>query len=172
MGIMDYQLIKAGPDKVVEVHEILKKCGEDMKLRFGFGHWVPPYPLELLRVDAEEKSVYIVLDGGKNIATVTTGEQPPGYYDISLWEAPDEKAIYMNRLAVLPEFQGRGVGAWCMNKVERAAKETGCAAVRLNTIEKHIKLQHFYEKLGYQRKGGIKFRDDKLVCFEKSLPPQ
>lgn len=167
---MDYQLLKVMPDQVDEIHEILRACGLDMKTRFGFGHWVHPYPIHLLREAAKEKSVYAVRDGGQTLATFTIGTQPPGYYDINIWKSPNGKAVYVNRLAVLPIFQGKGIGAWCMNKIERIAEETGCASVRLDCIENHIRQHNFYERLGYHRKGIVRFRDDTLVCFEKGLP--
>lgn len=167
---MNYQLLKLTPDQVEEVHEILRVCGLDMKARFGFGHWAPPYPLDLLRGDAEEKSVYAVRDGCQTAAAFTIGTQPPVYYDTNIWESPNGKAIYVSRLAVLPEFQGRSIGTWCMNKIEQIAIETGCVAIRLDCIEHHLKQHHFYEEIGFQRRGIIKFRNDTLVCFEKCLP--
>jgi GNAT superfamily N-acetyltransferase len=164
---MDYQLIKVGSDKVDEVHQILSVCGLDMKARFSLEHWIPPYPLHLLQRDIGEKSVYLVRGSDQTLATFTIGTDPEGYGDVSVWRFPMDKAVYVNHLAVRPEFQGKGIGTWCMMQCEKIAKEMHCSAVRLDAVEKHVALINYYEKLGYQRRGIIGFRDDVLVCFEK-----
>ena len=165
--LMDHKLVKIGSDKVGEVHEILKICGLDMKSKFGLSHWVPPYPLDMLRRDAIEKDVYAVCDCEQMLAVFTIGTKPSSYYDMSIWKNPVESAIYVNRLGVLPEFQGKGLGTRCMERIEKIAEEMNCFSVRLDIIEKHVKLQDFYGRLGYQRRGIVKFRDDLLLCLEK-----
>ena len=49
---MNLHLRKASPYEVDELHEILRKCGQDMKVRLRLGHWDPPYPLDLMRKSA------------------------------------------------------------------------------------------------------------------------
>jgi GNAT superfamily N-acetyltransferase/ketosteroid isomerase-like protein len=157
---------RTGADKVEELHGVLAKCGEDLK-RQGLDHWDPPYPLESLRKDAEERRVYrIRLDRGL-AGTFTIGTEPLEYYDAGIWSTPDEKAVYASRLAILPELQGRGIGTWCMGEVERIAAEDGLA-VRLDGYEKHERLLRFYDRLGYERRGVVEDRGCKLVCFEKT----
>lgn len=52
---MKMDLVKVGPDEVGELHEILKKCGQDLKEKFDLGkYWNPPYPIELMRKQAVE----------------------------------------------------------------------------------------------------------------------
>jgi hypothetical protein len=76
-----FEIKRLGPDEVEVVHDILRKCGEDMQARFGLTHWIPPYPLHLMRQSAQEKRVYAVLDHERVIATFTFGTQAPSYYD-------------------------------------------------------------------------------------------
>ena len=168
---------KADPQEIEPLHEILTKCGLDMQARFGLGHWVPPYPLELMRKSAEERDVYAVYDDHKLIATFTTGTSPLPYYRTipgvwECWEPSGEPALYCSRLAVLPELQGRGVGTWCMQTIERLAQAEGCRAVRFDAYDKHLQLLEFYDRLGYHRRGTFTFNtklygDTGMVCFEK-----
>jgi GNAT superfamily N-acetyltransferase len=165
---------KVGPDEVESLHEILRLCGLDMQARFGLAHWIPAYPLELMRRDAEQKSVYAVLDGERTGATFTVGTQPPFYYDPVLSELPNAKAMYLNRLAVLPEMQGRGIGTWCMQIIERLAVENACSVLRFDAYDKHLKLLDFYRGLGYQERGSRTFNTPRrgetgAVFFEKML---
>jgi hypothetical protein len=60
---MNFRLRKVGPNEVNELHKILEKCGQDMKVRLGLGLLVPPYPLDLMRKSVEERNVFAVLDG-------------------------------------------------------------------------------------------------------------
>ena len=174
---MNLRLRKVGPDEVDALHEILRKCGQDMKVRLGLGHWDPPYPLELMRKSALERNVYAVLNGDQLVATFTVGAQAPPYYHTipgvwESWDASGEPALYANRLAVLPEFQRQGIGTWCMKEYERMALAEGCEAIRLDTYDRHLKLLAWYKKLGYHRRGAFTFHtklhgETGMVSFEK-----
>ena len=169
---MKLEVQKVGPDDVEELHSILEKCGQDMQARFGLGHWVPAYPLHLMCRDAETKSVYAVREGDQVVATFTVGTSAPPYYDLSMWEDPDAKALYVSRLAVLPALQGKGIGKWCMKTIEQLAAAEGCVAVRLDAYDKHLELHEFYRHLGYRRRGAARFNtklyeETGTVFFEK-----
>ena len=174
---MNLHLRKAGPYEVDELHEILRKCGHDMKVRLGLGHWDPPYPLDLMRKSAQERSVYSVLDGDQLVATFTVGMQAPPYYHTipgvwESWDASGEPALYANRLAVLPGLQGQGIGTWCMKKYEQLALAEGCEAIRLDVYDKHLSLLAWYKNLGYHWRGAFTFPtqlygETGRVCFEK-----
>lgn len=168
---------QVGADEIEALHEILRKCGRDMRVRFGLGHWDPPYPLELMRKSLEERRVYAVYNGELLVATFTVGTQPPGYYHTipGVWEAwnpAGEPALYANRLAVLPEFQGQGIGTWCMHEYERMAHGEGCKAIRLDAYDKHMSLLAWYEKRGYHWRGTFAFHtklhgETGMACYEK-----
>jgi GNAT superfamily N-acetyltransferase/ketosteroid isomerase-like protein len=157
---------RTGADKVDELHGVLTKCGEDLKNQ-GLDHWDPPYPLVSLKKDAEERRVYTIRLDRKLAGTFTIGTEPLEYYDASIWSSPEAEAIYACHLAILPELQGQGIGTWCMGEIERIAAEDGLA-VRLDGHEKHERLLHFYDKLGYERRGVVEDRGCPLVCFEKT----
>ncbi len=166
---MSYQVEKIDADEVDAVHDILRECGQDLKLRLGLGHWDPPNSLHLMRREAEANWVYAVRDGERTVATFTIGAEAFSYCDITIWEAPKARAAYLSRLAVLPELQGSGIGTWCMKTIEELAAVDGCAAVRLDVHGRHEKLLGFYARLGYSRRGVVRFRGADLVCFEKVI---
>src|SRR5438270_4403167 len=173
---MNLEIQRVGPDSIEELHNILEKCGQDMQVRFGLAHWVPAYPLHLMRRDAEVKSVYAVREGNQAVATFTIGTQAPSYYEMSIWENPGARALYVSRLAVLPEYQGKGIGKWCMDTIEQLAAAEECTAVRLDAYDKYVKLHEFYHHLGYQQRGVFRFNtklygETGAVFFEKILKP-
>ena len=169
-----FEINRVWPDEVEAVHDILRQCGEDMKERFGLTHWIPPYPLHLMRQSAQEKRVYAVLDKAQVIATLTLGTQAPSYYDQlgDIWESMQARALYLNRLAVLPHLQGQGIGSWCLARIEQFASEEHYEAIRFDAYARHVKLLEFYQKAGYHRRGTYvvstpRRGEGEIVCFEK-----
>jgi GNAT superfamily N-acetyltransferase len=164
-------------DEIEIVHEILKQCGQDMKARLGLGHWDPPYPLDLLRKSAQERLISIVLNDEQIVATFTLGMEAPPYYRTipGLWHAWNprgEPAMYVNRLAVRPEFQGQGIGTWCVREIEGVAHQAGCEAIRLDAYDKYDKLVAWYQHLGYHSRGAFSFYtkaygETGMICLEK-----
>ncbi len=65
--------------------------------------------------------------------------------------------IRMNGLAVLPEYQRRGIGKMLMERVEKLAEERGASAVGLASGFRRTGAHEFYEHLGY-RKTSLYFR--------------
>ena len=149
-------IIRYPPEQIEALYQIIVDCGEDMRKRFGLTHWAPPYPIEKMRHNAEEIKVYGVhqLGKGKNnlVGTFTAGTH--GWkYEKSLWKNAKHKPLYLGKLAVRPQYQGSGIGRWCVQKVEQLAHYWGCQVVRFDAIAKHKKLIQFYRNIGYIQRG-------------------
>ena len=52
-------------------------------------------------------------------------------------------------LAVLPEFQGKGIGKELMNHLELKAKDDSVTFIRLNSADYRVEAHKFYESIGY-----------------------
>lgn len=178
---MELSYQQLSPAGVEPVHDILRLCGLDMQERLGLSHWVPPYPLERLRQDAELRQVYAVLHANQVIATFTLGTVLPATYRqipavLPLWDTPLPRALYLNHLALLPAVQGHGLGRQCMRTIESMAADQGCMVVRLDAYSRHAGLQIFYSKLGYRNVGQFLFWSQRrgeaeTTCYEKLLAP-
>jgi len=178
---MDHELRQATPEEAEALHEIVRRCGVDLRERRLISFWDPPYPLQLFRRAAESGYVFGVYDGGVPVATFTLTDDPPGYYDMTVWAQPDAPAAYASRLAVQPELQGRGLGTWCMRALERVARERGARAVRFDAVDDRPELLTFYDGRGYERRAVLDLtftdedrrrfgaRDTRVVCFERLL---
>ena len=168
---MDMTLIfkQADTQQADRLYEILRACGQDMKTRFELTHWDPLYPLEFFEKDVLAGKVYAVSENGELIATFTMSVEPLVYYFSQLWSDPSIVAMYVNHMAVLPEYQGKGVGRKCMERIEQDSLELGCGAVRLDAYEKNEHAVKFYDQLGYERREIIMYRGLPLLCFDNLL---
>jgi GNAT superfamily N-acetyltransferase len=156
------------PAEVEPLHAILVECGLDMRARLGFPHWDPPHPLERMRADAAEREVWAVHDGDTLAGTFTVGLTPLPDYP-PLWSPEGDPALWLNRLAIRPALQGRGLGHACMAEVEAIAARRGCRSVRFDAITGHTALCDFYRGLGYLERGPFAILGFPVTCFEKIL---
>ena len=53
-------------------------------------------------------------------------------------------------LAVLPEYQGRGIGKELISHLESYANKNAIAFIRLNSANHRVKTHGFYENIGYR----------------------
>lgn len=67
-------------------------------------------------------------------------------------EARESEPLHIGRVAVLPAFRRRGLGAAVLHELETAARAQGCTAVELSA---QTRAAGFYEALGYQPFGDI-----------------
>ena len=137
------------------LYEILKACGQDMKTRFGLTHWDPLYPLEFFKKDVLAGKVHAVSDDGELIATFTMSVEPLVYYLPKLWSNPSMVAMYVNHMAVLPEYQGKGVDLLMSYEMGASAVARGMEFGESNReLETNTKIQalwKFHEKRLHRR---------------------
>jgi ribosomal protein S18 acetylase RimI-like enzyme len=75
-------------------------------------------------------------------------------------------------IATAPAARGRGIGARLLAAAERAARERGCRALRLEVRVDNAAAIALYERAGYRRIGGYaSYYEDgaDAWCYEKAL---
>jgi len=167
-------LQQRGPQQIDDIYALIETCGEDMWQRLGLDHWRPPTPKEVIREYARTKELFAVCDNANLVSTFTIRFDAPEPYPESCWTDPGHRAIYLNKLAVHPSQQGRGLGRWCMEQIEHLARERGCEAVRFDALTRNAPLLAFYDHLGYRRCGDMYVLDEidrgwDIVVYEKVL---
>ncbi len=65
------------------------------------------------------------------------------------YERGEGKMAFLNRLAVLPDMQGQGIGESLVQFFLNHANEDGRDNVSIGIIAQHRKLIHWYEKFGF-----------------------
>ncbi len=91
------------------------------------------------------ESVKRKLTGGA-AALSSVANEPVGF---AFYESVDD-LLYLGRLSVLPQWRNRGIGSALVEYVERQARTTGAAGVRLGV---RLQLPHLvarYERAGYR----------------------
>ena len=139
------------------IFSILRKCGYNMA-RKGLFHWIPSYSKRAIRKDCANHWVVLVFDKGLNAYTST----------IQMMKNSDS-ALYLRKLATLPEYEGRGIGKANLLFAESFAKENGFSKTKLDVYVKSEHAISFYRRLGYRVTGTKRSVRFKELIMEKSL---
>lgn len=149
------QLILAGDlavvrEKYMEVIEHTKDM--DIHARWIYGQ----HPADaMIQSYIDRQEMYLFMDG-ENIAGMTaiTMYQGEDYHEI-FWSRnlQDDEVASLHILAVVPEYQGKGVSGRMMAGIISLVKEKGKKAIRLDTLASNIPARHMYEKLGFEYRG-------------------
>lgn len=146
--------------KISEISDILsitKACASFM-ISKGIYQWNEHYPSkEAFLSDIKRKELYM-LEYDKNlIGTVVISTHMDAEYIPIKWLTKNENTIYIHRLAVHPNFQGKGFAQKLMSFAENYARKNNYTSVRLDTFSQNKRNQKFYETRGYQKLGDIYF---------------
>jgi GNAT superfamily N-acetyltransferase len=110
------------------------------------------------------------IDGRIAGITAITTDQEPEYADVG-WDIA-QTAIVTHRLAVSPQFQGKGVAAALLVQAEVVGINRGIKILRVDTNTNNLATQKLFPKLGYLFAGeiGLGFRPGmRFLCYEKVL---
>lgn len=161
--------------KISDIDTILSvtnACASHM-IAMGIHQWNDLYPSRAaFERDLERNELFVLEDqerliGGIVVSTFMDCE----YKDIE-WLTPSDNNIYVHRLFVHPDWQGKGHARQLMDFAEQQARSKGFDAVRLDTFSQNKRNQKFYEARGYQRLGNIFFPRQSthpFYCYELPL---
>ena len=163
---------KAKPEDVKRIKEITAACAAHM-IAQGIFQWNENYPaLDVLTKDVAAGDVYVFEVEQQPVATVMFSFTMDDFYAEVDWLTPNQKQLYVHRLAVHPDYQGKGIARKLMDFGEAYAKENNCLSVRLDTFSKNPRNNRFYKARNYQQLGQVFFAQKSphpFYCFEKVL---
>jgi ribosomal protein S18 acetylase RimI-like enzyme len=150
---------------------ILNAASEQLAQRLGPGHWDQMTTPERVEQSARERDTYLIFAGDEPVATiaVSSGAQP--FWPRKYWEQPRARALCVYGLAVLPDWQRQGVGAWTMRQAEKIAQAREIPYVRLDAYARDARSNAFYRSLGYQFRAQVTINTVCLNCYEKRVVP-
>ncbi len=158
--------------KITELPAILsitRTCTIDM-IQKGIFQWNEDYPsTQNFEKDIERAELYLLENDNRIIGTIVISTFMDEEYSQTNWLTPNENNIYIHRLAVHPDFQGKGFAQQLMDFAENYARQNGYASVRLDTFSQNPRNQKFYESRGYQKLDDIFFPNQSeypFHCYE------
>ncbi len=154
-----------------EIWELLLACKNHLISRNIF-QWDEEYPnpSHVKNDIANGALVKYVLDGRIVGIVSFDGCQTPEYQSVN-WKFTTKSIAVIHRLAVHPEFQGKGFSSRLMEFAEKAIADKGFSSIRLDAYGGNSMLLEYYRKKGYVQAGKICWFHKELpfVCFEKQI---
>lgn len=156
-----------------EIHEILsvtKACANHMIFNNIF-QWNEGYPSKsAFENDIARNELYVLIIDEKIIGTLVLTPKIDEEYIPIKWLTPSKNNLYVHRLSIHPENQGKGYARQLMGFSEKFAIENNYSSIRLDTFSKNLRNQKFYELRGYIKTGIIFFPKQSsapFYCYEK-----
>ncbi|WP_394845926.1 GNAT family N-acetyltransferase [Pendulispora brunnea] len=84
----------------------------------------------------------------------------------------DMRPLFIEELAVHPNYQGQGIGAFLMEQLEHLAKIRGCTHLVLEVAENNESALHFYRARSFYKLDAAIFMAKRIVVGSELLPPR
>ena len=136
------------PANISEIESILditKSCALHM-IDNGIFQWNEHYPDKASFInDVRNDELFVYCVGKKVVACISLCNEMDEVYEPAHWKTINDNNLYVHRLAVLPDFQKKGLGKSLMDFAENYAKDKSYVSVRLDTFSKNKRNLKFYE---------------------------
>ncbi|MEO5789433.1 GNAT family N-acetyltransferase [Gelidibacter sp.] len=163
---------KATSSDIENILLLTNACAKNMTSK-GIYQWNEHYPnAEAFHNDIKRDELYVLAHDHKIVGVIVISTFMDDVYKPITWLTPSGKNIYIHRLAVDPEYQGRGFAQRLMDFAEKYALDNMYNSVRLDTFSQNERNQRFYERRGYKRLGSIYFpnkSEHPFYCYEMVL---
>lgn len=145
---------KGKTEDIIKINKIYEKIIENM-VNQGIDIWKIFNPCNFFEEDIKNERLYLLEDEEKDEiagAFVVFNETKGAKY--INW-SNNEKAIYLSRLGVNPEYQNKGIGKKLIEKSKEIAKEKNAKSVRLLVVDINVPAYQFYKKNNFTKAEGI-----------------
>ena len=160
---------------IEEIHDILNvtnACANHMIANNIF-QWNEEYPSQkAFEIDIDRNELYVLISKDKIVGTLVITPKIDEEYIPVKWLTPSKNNLYVHRLSIHPDYQGKGYAQQLMDFAEKFAIENHYSSIRLDTFSKNLRNQKFYELRDYIRTGIVFFpnqSEDPFYCYEKVL---
>jgi len=162
-------ITKALKKDVLELLVVTKACAKAM-IANGIYQWNENYPsYEAFEKDIELNQLWVLKEGRRIIGSVVISDIIDEEYKAIHWLTPNTNNSYIHRLAIHPDYQGKGLAQKLMDFAESYSKENNFISVRLDTFSMNERNNIFYQKRGYQKLGDVYFpkqSEHPFHCYE------
>jgi ribosomal protein S18 acetylase RimI-like enzyme len=151
------------------VMSLFRSVTQDLQ-RQGIHQWDWFYPNGIvIGSDLRNKNLYGLKMDDQVIAAVVLDTKQSSKYAALKWSDIQGKPACIHRLAVRPEYQGKGLGKQLLQFTENLARRQGNSSIRLDVYTGNLSAVSMYSRAGYQQVGELlfPFRKAPYMCFEK-----
>ncbi|MFC4722755.1 GNAT family N-acetyltransferase [Geojedonia litorea] len=157
---------------VAAVLEITRACARHM-INQNIFQWNEHYPnAAAFETDIKRGELFVLEEKSKVVACIVVSTYMDDIYKPVAWLTPNKNNLYIHRLAVHPDVQGRGYAQQLISFSEEFGRKNKFVSIRLDTFSKNPRNQKFYECRGYQRLEDIYFpkqSEHPFYCYELVL---
>jgi GNAT superfamily N-acetyltransferase len=165
------EIIQAKPTDLIEILYLLRVCILDMNAK-GLKHWNSAYPgTEMIQSDLAAGAIYLIKDKGVCKGMVALNDKEPEDYREIPFQSGRKKPLYLQNMAVHPNWQGAGIARQLVEFAEEFAQEKGFDCIRLDIFQPSESVRQLYEKRLFRDVSSFHTTYQKIpfVCYEKQL---
>jgi ribosomal protein S18 acetylase RimI-like enzyme len=152
--------------------EITKSCAKHM-VDQGIEQWNEFYPdKKSFTTDVKRNELYVLEEQNSVLGCIVISTFMDDEYKQVKWKTHNINNIYIHRVAVNPNSQGKGYAQKLMAFAEQFAIDKNYTSIRLDTFSQNKRNQKFYELRGYKKLGDIYFpkqSEHPFYCYELVL---
>lgn len=152
--------------------EITQACAKHM-ISNNIYQWNEHYPNKsAFDEDINRSELYILENKNSVIGCMVISTLMDKEYIPISWLTPNKNNIYIHRLAIHPNHQGKGYAQELMDFAETFAIKNNYASIRLDTFSQNKRNQKFYDLRNYKRLGKVYFPKQSefpFYCYELIL---
>jgi ribosomal protein S18 acetylase RimI-like enzyme len=94
------------------------------------------------------------------------------WINLRYFEKREMRPLFVEELAVHPDYQGRGVGSFMLEQVEHLARVRGCTHLVLEVAENNDNAHKFYRTRSFYKLDAAIFLAKKVPTEAELLPPR
>lgn len=157
---------------IIRVVEITNACANHM-INQNIFQWDENYPnQDAFKEDVQRDYLYVIEKKNHILGCLCISDKIDDVYKNVKWLTLNDKNIYLHRLAIHPDHQGKGLALKLMSYAEEFTIKKGYKSIRLDTFSGNPKNNKFYTLQGYTKLEKIFYRDQSDMpfhCYEKIL---
>lgn len=129
--------------------------------------WDLAYPhREDIRRDVEQRSLYILLEGGELLGAAAAGRDDE-LDGLDCFDQEVKAPCVLARLAVKAERQNQGIAKYLIRHIEAQAPARGFDGIRLLVSQTNPHAKAVYDGMGYACQGACAMYGRAWYCYEK-----
>jgi ribosomal protein S18 acetylase RimI-like enzyme len=164
-------IMRLGSGHKKGVMSLFRAVTKDLQ-RQGILQWDWFYPNGIvIGNDLRKKNMFGLVMDDQIVAAVVLDTKQSSIYAAVQWRDVRGEPACIHRLAVRPEYQGKGLGKQLLQFAEGLARKQGNTSIRLDVYTGNPGAVNMYSRAGYQQVGEVlfPFRQVPYMCFEKQL---